>query len=180
MIPLFMTNTDYAIVGFLHHGNFSGYDIKKLMDESIPHFWEESYTKIYQSLKRLEENAWVYSISVDQSGKPDKKIYQITEEGRKMFAKWIAEEVEPTEDINIILLKVFFGAEGDKSKTKKNLEIFLEESEIQQKIYKKYKEFVKGQKSTDKTKYWLMTIDYVLNKIDFEIKWAKNSIKEIS
>lgn len=175
-----MTNTDYAITGFLHHGNFSGYDLKKLLDESIPHFWEESYTKIYQSLKRLEKNEWVYSISVDQSGKPDKKVYGITDKGKSEFEDWIQEKIDPTEDINVILLRIFFGAEGDSKRNKKNLELFLEESKIQRVIYGKYKELVESQKSTDKTKYWLITIDYVLSKIDFEIKWAKKALKKIN
>lgn len=175
-----MTNTDYAILGFLTHGDFSGYDIKKLIDESIPHFWDESYTKIYQSLKRLESKDMLYSISIDQSGKPDKKVYRITPEGKTQFVEWINKEVEPTIDINLLLLRIFFGSIAKEGKSKANTKIFLKEAKVQQEIYKEYQKFVASQPKTEKTDYWLCTIDYILGRLQFEIEWAERTLKKIN
>ena len=43
----------FAILGVLSLGAMSGYDVKKLIERSIAHFWNESYGQIYPSLNRL-------------------------------------------------------------------------------------------------------------------------------
>ena len=42
-----------AILGLLLMHDASGYDIRKLAEGSIGHFWSESYGQIYPTLKRL-------------------------------------------------------------------------------------------------------------------------------
>ncbi|MGH9601902.1 MAG: PadR family transcriptional regulator, partial [Terriglobales bacterium] len=48
------TNTTrFALLGLLSLGPQSGYDLKKRMEQSIAHFWSESYGQIYPTLRRL-------------------------------------------------------------------------------------------------------------------------------
>ena len=46
---------EYAILGFLNYQPFSGYDLKKLFDTSVRHFWPADQSQIYRTLARLTE-----------------------------------------------------------------------------------------------------------------------------
>src|SRR5439155_265174 len=43
----------YAILGVLSRRAMSGYDVKKLIERSIAHFWNESHAQIYPILNPL-------------------------------------------------------------------------------------------------------------------------------
>ncbi len=47
--------------------------------------------QIYTTLSRLERDGLVQKFAVEQVGKPDKQIYQITEAGRQALAEWFTE-----------------------------------------------------------------------------------------
>jgi DNA-binding PadR family transcriptional regulator len=50
--------------------------------------------QIYTTLGRLERDGLVRSREVEQSGRPDKRVHEITDEGRAALAQWLAEPVE--------------------------------------------------------------------------------------
>ena len=43
----------YALLGMLSLTSMSGYDLKKAIDLSVRHFWQENYAQIYPMLKQL-------------------------------------------------------------------------------------------------------------------------------
>ena len=45
--------TRSAILGLLSWQPMSGYDIKKLIEMGLRHFWSESYGQIYPTLEQL-------------------------------------------------------------------------------------------------------------------------------
>ena len=45
--------TRFAILGMLAFQPMSGYDIKKIVDNSIAYFWKENYGHIYPMLAEL-------------------------------------------------------------------------------------------------------------------------------
>ena len=49
----------WAVLGLVASKPRSGYDIKRIVDRSIRHFWAASYGQIYPELKRLEEDGWI-------------------------------------------------------------------------------------------------------------------------
>jgi len=93
----------------------TGYDLKKHMDNSTQFFWHAKLSQIYPALKKLAEEELVEATVIPQEGKPDKKLYFITETGRATLMDWLAEpidELSPTKDP--ILLKLFFSGPLDK------------------------------------------------------------------
>ena len=58
----------------------SGYDIKRIVDRTIRHFWAASYGQIYPELKRLEEAGWIAGDDVAAAG-ARAAIYRITHAG---------------------------------------------------------------------------------------------------
>lgn len=79
---------EHAILVSLAEKSASGYDLARRFDASIGHFWKASHQQIYKVLGRMESDKWVESNLVAQGGRPDKKVYAITDEGRAELARW--------------------------------------------------------------------------------------------
>lgn len=70
-------------LGALALKDASGYEIKKMFDEGwFSQFQEASYGSIYPALTRLTEEGLITCEAHAQEGRPDKKVYSITEDGR--------------------------------------------------------------------------------------------------
>jgi PadR family transcriptional regulator AphA len=70
-------------LGMLTDGEASGYDLKKHFESSFGHFFAAGFGSIYPALASLAEKEQVSCKCVPQDGKPDRKVYSITEAGRK-------------------------------------------------------------------------------------------------
>ena len=81
---------DYAILGFLNYHPYSGYDLKKVFDTSVAHFWSADQSQIYRTLSRLMKQGFVEMEKVEQDDRPDRKVYHITETGHNALVNWLA------------------------------------------------------------------------------------------
>lgn len=61
------------------------------MRAPVGFFWEARHSQIYPELARLEERGLVTYRVVEQQGRPDKKVYSITDAGRKALEGWVTE-----------------------------------------------------------------------------------------
>lgn len=105
-------NTMFAVLGILTLGPHTGYDIKQHMEKSTRYFWNENYGQIYPVLAELLERQDVTVHVKRQKGKPDKKVYSITEQGKQTLSDWLSEPMEHMVMLkkNELLLRVFFGS----------------------------------------------------------------------
>ena len=69
-------------LGMLTRGPASGYDLKKYFESTFGHFFAAGYGSIYPALNSLAESGLVTCTEIAQDGKPDRKVYRITDEGR--------------------------------------------------------------------------------------------------
>ena len=99
----------FAILGVLSFGAMSGYDVKKLIERSIAHFWNESYGQIYPVLNRLAAEGSAERRRQKQRGKPDRHVYSLTEKGRAELARWLAVPARHEPFRSELLLKLFLG-----------------------------------------------------------------------
>ena len=84
-------NVRTLCLGILSGEEASGYEIKKDIEEGLfSHFIDASYGSIYPALTQLASEGLVTARAEEQSGKPDKKVYAITEAGRAALAKSIS------------------------------------------------------------------------------------------
>jgi len=74
-------------LGMLTDGSASGYDLKKQFESSFGHFFAAGYGSIYPALSSLAEQGLVSCEQIPQEGKPDRKVYAITAEGRQFLLK---------------------------------------------------------------------------------------------
>ncbi len=100
----------YAIMAMLSMGPMSGYDIKKLLEERVTHFWNESYGQIYPILKLLQQEGLAEKTVERQEGKPDRNVFELSAEGLEALRQWqrlpVAKEKRRIE----IVLKLVFGS----------------------------------------------------------------------
>ena len=105
----------HTLLGFLYLSPLTGYEIKTHMDNSTQFFWHASLSQIYPELNKLEQEGLLQSEVYPQQGKPDKRIYTITQTGRAALLGWLGEPIDhlpATKDPP--LLKLFFSGVLDK------------------------------------------------------------------
>lgn len=102
-----MKTLGYAILGLLAREELSGYDLKRLMEGRVGYFWQAKHSQIYPELALLEEGGFVRHRLVEQSGRPDKKVYGITEAGREALREWLVEPVEKPPTRDELVLKAY-------------------------------------------------------------------------
>jgi DNA-binding PadR family transcriptional regulator len=81
----------HAILVSLCEQSGSGYELARRFDRSIGFFWAATHQQIYRTLKAMEDDGWVSVTPVAQTGRPDKKVYTVSDAGRTELARWIAE-----------------------------------------------------------------------------------------
>ncbi len=102
-----MTTLGHAILGLLAQEDLSGYDIKRWMERPVGNFWSAGHSQIYPELARLEEAGMVVHQLVEQSERPDKKVYEITAVGLAAWREWVTAPVEPRAARDELVLKAY-------------------------------------------------------------------------
>ncbi len=74
-------------LGLLTFGAASGYDLKKRFEQSFRHFYSAGYGSIYPALAYLADTGLVTCEEIVQDGRPDRKLYRLTDAGRAEFMK---------------------------------------------------------------------------------------------
>ncbi|XXF75227.1 PadR family transcriptional regulator [Myxococcaceae bacterium GXIMD 01537] len=100
----------FAVLGMLCREPMSGYGLRQAIEQSVGHFWQESYGNLYPTLERMEGEGLVALDREEHSpGGRVRKVYRVTAEGRRALAEWLRRPVVPHVERNELLLKLFFG-----------------------------------------------------------------------
>lgn len=172
---------EYAILGFLHYEPLSGYDLKKIINLSVNHFWSADQSQIYRTLSNLTKKSLVHPELIFNDNKPNSKIYHITEEGKARFAEWLETPTFQTEIKLPWLIQLFFANGLSDEKIVALLETFL--SQLQEKSNthtNSAKQFdSKGMLSSRDCFFKDLTIDYGLMINHSTQNWFKKTIARI-
>ena len=79
----------YALLGLLARGDQSGYELAQGLKDPVAFFWHAQHSQIYPELARLEVLGMVEHTRVQQSDRPDKKVYALTPRGRESLRAWL-------------------------------------------------------------------------------------------
>lgn len=79
----------YAILGLLSWRSSSGYDLKKVFEDSPYLYWSGNNNQIYKTLLQLQKDGMITSETIHQDGSPSKKIYSVTKKGLGELKEWI-------------------------------------------------------------------------------------------
>ncbi|MBN2040446.1 MAG: PadR family transcriptional regulator [Spirochaetes bacterium] len=171
-----------AILGLLNKYPLSGYDITKIFDHGIKHYWSTEHTQVYRTLASLKKKDLIDCETVHQTGKPDKKIYKITESGKSQLSQWLREPLPLPEIRHSQLIQLSYMADYDTDFIIKFLKSY--ESLILEKldIYTDpdhEKNTIDYATSEKEKELWKIILDNGIEYYKNEIKWIKNSIKRL-
>jgi PadR family transcriptional regulator AphA len=167
----------YAVLGALSIYPGSGYDIKKLMEQSTSNFWNESYGQIYPILKQLIEEGLATSHAEKQEGKPERYVYTLTERGREELQGWLTEPVEYVIERNELLLKLYFGKHVP---VEKNIEHVRTFRQLQTQLLGKYENIERylqaGVASNPDLLYPLLTLRHGVHRCQALLAWCEETL----
>jgi DNA-binding PadR family transcriptional regulator len=99
--------TAASLLGFLHSGPKTGWDLVATAERAIGDFWSITQSQVYRELAAMSEAGLV---EAGELGTRARRPYSLTEAGRQAFATWVAQP--PGEELIRfpLLLTVVFGA----------------------------------------------------------------------
>ena len=174
---------DYAILGFLNYGAFSGYDLKKAFDASIKHFWSANQSQIYRTLSRLSENAWVAMDVVEQDDRPDRKVYHITETGKAALHEWLSAPLPLEIEHSATLIQIFFSAQLDDAVVlaalQQQAEILRARLAQFEAIPKQAQPYIQQINSPRDVFFWNLTLEYGIQLNQAKLAWVEETMRKI-
>jgi len=105
---------EHALLVALCEQPASGLDLTKRFGRSIGFFWSATHQQIYRVLGRMDGDGWVTVEEVAQQGRPDKKVYAVTDLGRTALADWLAEPTDTEHLRSELALKMRAASWGDR------------------------------------------------------------------
>ena len=96
-----------AILACLTERPMTGYELAKTFDASIGFFWKADHQQIYRELTRLRDRGHIQGREVVQSGKPNKLVYTLTQEGRAALRHWAARPSVPASIKDDLLVRLY-------------------------------------------------------------------------
>ncbi len=98
--------TAASLLGFLHEGPMSGWDLVATAQARIGDFWSLTQSQVYRELAAMAEVGYV---EAGERGGRDRRAYAITDKGREAFARWAEKDPGPETIRFPLLLAVGFG-----------------------------------------------------------------------
>jgi len=89
-----MGSLRYAMLGLINREPSTGYDISKAFSGKLGSLWNAKHSQIYPELKKLLEDGLVEFETIIQGEVMEKKLYNITLEGKDAFMEWLLSEEE--------------------------------------------------------------------------------------
>jgi PadR family transcriptional regulator AphA len=176
----------YALLGFLSYRPMTGYDMEAWMKASTDNFWHAKLSQIYATLKSLEASGMVTSHIEPQEGRPDRRVYALTDAGENDLQKWLTTPItDPVVKKDELLLKVFFGlaAGRDALITQLRLQLDLHRAKLEQYQHETplaVREVVAQQPElTEPAALWELTRDFGERYEAMYIQWLEDAIAEI-
>ena len=119
--PRIKASLELALLGLIAEQQpRSGYDLVQTFRISMTHYWHAHPGQIYPTLDRMERDGWIAGREVIQRGRPNKRVYSITAQGRRVLLEWLESPYEPLKMKNPPLLRSRFlghlGADGAREK----------------------------------------------------------------
>lgn len=102
----------HLILAVLRREPSTGYQVAQEFDLVAGFFWKATHQQIYRELAAMTKADEVEFTAVEQSGKPDKKVYSVTQAGIEEFDTWFAKPTRAPRTHDPLMIKFFAG--GDR------------------------------------------------------------------
>jgi len=176
-----MSTTPYAVLGLLSIEPMSGYDIRRNLEESLSHFWSESFGQIYPTLKRLESARLIAPVRQPASDTRRRKLYTVTAAGRARLRAWLSEPPRPQPPRNELLLKLFFGREAAPGACAAHLRRLRVQQERTLTAMEELERQLKAERrGHPDLRYWLLAVSFGIERAQSLIDWSELALREMT
>lgn len=161
-----MVNSELIILGMIYFNPSHGYSLKK----NVKNYFGNPYFKLnnnilYSTLRKLEKNGFITGKEI-QTEKMNKKVYYITENGKKHLIEMVAAPAEPDiNDFDFKVKAVFFDLISKESRIKVIKPLYNSKLKMYQEALKK------------KEEYGTNILPIALTVLEYGIKDLENSIE---
>lgn len=180
---------EHALLGFLNYCPLTGYDLKKVFDSSVRHFWPADQSQIYRSLSRLSENGWATVEVLPQENRPDRKVFHITDPGREELKKWLIGPIPLEVDRSAPLIQVFFAGLLDdefainyfKAGASMMRDVLNAYRGIPENLYQRIMKEIPGIENLGERDqfFWLLTLESGINNMRSSLEWMESVIERL-
>jgi DNA-binding PadR family transcriptional regulator len=174
---------EHAILGFLNYHPYTGYDLKKIFDTSVRHFWPADQSQIYRTLSHLMNQGFAKMEKVPQEDRPDRKVYHITESGRAELYSWLSGPPPLGEARSAPLIQVFFAGQLSDQEILDKFEGF---AAIMRAVLAQYDQipgtlgpYQEEIKSPREHFFWLLTLENGIRNMRANLDWAESVIARV-
>lgn len=174
---------DYAILGFLNYRPLSGYDLKKMFDTSVQHFWTADQSQIYRILARLAKQKWVQVEVIEQTSRPDRKIYHITPLGKEALLEWINGPIPIQDSRSAPLVQIFFSAQLSNEQLIQKFETIsaiarttLERYDV---VPQQAQPYVESIQSPREAFCWFLTLEMGIYSARALLEWSESVLQRL-
>jgi len=174
-----------ALLGLLDGRPMAGYDLKKIFDDTIGFFWTAQMSQIYRDLNKLEEKGLVKSEVEPQEKRPDRKVYQLTKEGKKTFLNWLNRFPNQLSQAsrNRFLMRIFFSSRIKLDELTFQIKRYKKEIEEELSYLNKVEQWIKDysreKKFEDDIFYWNLIVKKGYINVAAGIEWADECLQLI-
>lgn len=174
---------EHAILGFLNYRPYSGYDLKKIFDRSVRHFWPADRSQIYRTLAQMSAAGWVEIEVVHQETRPDRKMYHITPAGQEALREWLVTPLLPEPNRSAEMIQVFFAAQlsdeeilGMFERTAAMMRAGLEQYAGIPREIQAYREYTTSPREFF---FWMLTLDVGVHTLQSNLAFLEDLIEKI-
>ncbi|MBA7649188.1 hypothetical protein ES703_56982 [subsurface metagenome] len=174
-----------ALLGLLNHRPMTGYDLKRIFDDPMGFFWVAQVSQIYRELNKLEEKGLVKSEIVPQEKRPDRKVYQLTKEGKETFLNWLNRFPNQLSEASRsrFLMRIFFSSQIKLDELAFQIKRYKKEKEEKLRYLNKVEQWIKDytreEKYKDDTFYWNLIVKKGYKNVAAGIEWADECLQLI-
>ena len=178
-----MTTLEYKLLGLLARQPMSGYDLASRLKKRFVPFGPISHTQIYPALASLEQQGLVrYHIVEQQAVRPNKKVYELTEEGRAALRQWVESPTPLVFSYDEFFLKAYSLWLADPERI---VERFREQAQLHQERLELYeqvpqsKQFAESAESEKADLFELntMLLQYVIGYEHNYLAWCQSMLQ---
>jgi len=166
---------NHAILGILSFKSLTGYDLKKIIQESPFMYWSGNNNQIYKSLVELHNQGYVTNEVRHQESSPSKKIYTITTEGLSELKQWVSSSPESPEFKKKFLIQLAWAEQLNYDELNKLLSEY--ENEIRMQIIlheeKKRRKAFTPDRTRRESFLWDMIFDNIISSYQNELDWVQ-------
>jgi len=180
-----MPTTSYILLGMLNAQERSGYDLKLLLDKQVHHvYWSPAKSQIYGELRRLEQAGLATMTEVEQTNRPDKRLYRITPAGREALQQWLASpDVEPDVFKSPLLLHLFFGHLMSRQvlivQLEKRQQKLAAELQGYEKREQEVRDSIQAPGSESQLSFLLLTLQFQSNMLQAALRWTTETVAQL-